>query len=334
MKTQDNASKILLTELQQLHDKNKHQEIVDQLQQLPETRESYSLVGLLARALNNLGRYEEALKLLLSVKEQGQDDKMWQFRVGYSLYYIDGREVESIAYFERAIELGDDFPATYELLLEAKSYLENDSTKGEAETVEFEFTPKAFAQLALKMRLQPKHRAHIEDSLDFMLRSKKWGCISGGGTLVSKEGEPEACDIEIDLVEYSETMQKNLLSIAEKLEVAEGSTLKYYSADKDVSDSKIDMTCSTGKLIGLGIYIKNTDIPEDENEGEGIGYIYNSLIETLSNNGALIPSYGENLNEVGMYYYGEGDYKSMLNKAITFLKNTAYNHKYRTIQIA
>jgi hypothetical protein len=162
--------------VEKLHNEGKHQEIVEVLQSNIEAETSYSLTSILARALNNINRYEEALQLLEKFREQGKEDKSWHFRTGYSLYYIDGREVESIPYFERAIELGDDFPATYELLLDAKKYLETDSKENNKENFpEFTFTAKAFAQLSLKMKLQPKHRFLIEDALDFMLQSKKMG---------------------------------------------------------------------------------------------------------------------------------------------------------------
>ena len=335
MKTDENISKDLLTQLVQWHDKGKHQEIVEKLQSLPETKQSYILTNLLARALNNISRYEEALGLLESIREQGQEDKEWQFRMGYSLFYINGREVESISYFERAIELGDDFPSTYELLFQAKSFLEDESDENNDESAEeFTFTPEAFAQLSLKMRLQPTHRHRIEDALDYMLRSKRWGSISGGGTLITDDGEPEACDIEIDLMEYSETMRNNLLSVLKKLEVAKGSKISYWAADKDANEAKFDLTCPIGDLEGLGIYINKVDLQEEAEEGEGIADVYHSLIDILGNNGALEYSYGENANEVALYFYGEGGYEFMLNKVLPFLKENPLGQKCKTEQIA
>ncbi|GHU13546.1 hypothetical protein FACS1894161_3620 [Spirochaetia bacterium] len=45
--------------------------------------------GLYTRALNNLERYEDALEHLLSLEDQGNEDGVWNFRVGYSLYYLN-----------------------------------------------------------------------------------------------------------------------------------------------------------------------------------------------------------------------------------------------------
>lgn len=175
MKTEENISQELISKLNEWHNTGNHLKVVLELKSLPETSNSYLLTNLLARALNNLNLYEEALGLLQSVSEQGKEDRDWQFRVGYSLFYMDGREIEAIPYFEKAIELGDDYPSTYELLLEAKSFLSDDSESNETNEEEFTFVPEAYAQINLNMRLQPKYRAHIEDSLDYMLRLKKVG---------------------------------------------------------------------------------------------------------------------------------------------------------------
>ena len=333
MKTEENISKDLLEQLVQWHNIGKHQEIVEKLQSLPETKQSYTLTSLFARALNNINCYEEALDLLESIQEQGQEDKEWQFRMAYSLFYIDGREVESIPYFERAIELGDDFPATYELLLEAKSFLEDESAENSDEsTVKFAFTPRAFAKLSLNMRLQPERFRQIGEALDYMLHCNRWGSVSGGSVFTSDEGEPEECEIKIDLTEYSETMRNNLLSALKKLEVAKGSKMSYRATDEDAN--KFDLTCPIGELEGLGIYINKTDLPEEETEGEGIIDIYHLLIDILRNNGALIPSYGENTNEVALYFYGEGGYEFMRNKVAPFLKENLLGQKCRIVQIA
>jgi hypothetical protein len=121
--------------------------------------------------------------------------------------------------------------------------------------------------------------------------------------------------------------------LTKKLEIAKGSKLSYRSADTNEID--YDLNCSIGKLEGLAIYVNKADIPEgtENNEDEGIFDVYNSLINIFGNNGALIPSYGENKNEIAMYFYGEREYNFMLNKAIPFLKENTICKNYRTTQI-
>jgi len=329
----------LLKQLEQWHEQGKHDKIAEILLTMPENERDYKLTSLLARALNNLSRYEEALSLLESIQAQGQDDPYWHFRMGYSLYYIDGREVESISYLERAIELGDDYPSTYELLLEAKKYREA-AQQMDAEDAENQdevsFVPRGHVSLSLNMRLQPQHRTRIEDALDSMFRAKGWGYVSGGGTSTSSEGEPESCDIEIDIMEDSEEMLQNLLSVAQKLEAAKGSELKYRSDEKKSRNLEYDVKYPTGGLEGIAVYIDKTDLSAEAYQDyyTNIGQAFEMLLEILTGNGALIYSYWEGSKELAFYFYGEGDAEDMLAKVLPFLKEHPLCQKYRTVRIA
>ena len=332
------STETLLNQLEQWYKKGKHEEIVKALLALPVDERDYNLNSMLARAMNNLSHFEEALLLLETIREQGQDDPYWHFRMGYALYYIDGREAEAVPYLERAIELGDDYPTTYELLLNAKSYMPEEQsaeTKEGETTDETDFTPKGYAVLSLNMRLQPKHRAkHFEDGLDFMLRSRGLGCVSGGGTMVSPEGEILSCDIEMDLTDDSEAMQQSLLSIAEKLEVAEGSKLKYRSAQKDPGNLEYDAEYPTGRLNGLAVYLNEIDLPDEVYDENNTSEVFENLLNLLNKNGALVYSYWEGDTETALYFYGEGGYDMMLAKISSYLKEHPLCQKCRVVQIA
>jgi len=95
--------------LHQLHEAGVHHEIADILEMLPQM--DYTQTSLYARALNNLGDFNEAIKVLESIREQGENDKVWHFRYGYALLFAD-RPKEALAAFQRAKELGDDFEDT------------------------------------------------------------------------------------------------------------------------------------------------------------------------------------------------------------------------------
>ncbi|MDR1949304.1 MAG: suppressor of fused domain protein [Spirochaetaceae bacterium] len=105
----------LLARLNLWHDDENHQKIIDAIEKIPRNTWDYELSGLYARALNNLERYEEALELLLSLREAGREDGVWYFRTGYSLYYLN-REEEAAEYFQKAIGYGDDCEDTREFL--------------------------------------------------------------------------------------------------------------------------------------------------------------------------------------------------------------------------
>jgi tetratricopeptide (TPR) repeat protein len=105
----------LISRLQEWHENEEHQKIIDALDGIPRDDWDHELAGLYARALNNCGEYEKALDILLSFEDQGREDGVWYFRVGYSLYYLN-REEEAAEYFQKAIEYGDDCEDTREFL--------------------------------------------------------------------------------------------------------------------------------------------------------------------------------------------------------------------------
>lgn len=100
--------KELLAQLKRWHEEDEHQQIVDRILEIPPEARGYESVSCLARAYNNLDRYEEALKQLLSIADEGGQDPLWHFRIGYSYYYLKQYE-QAISAFERAdtLEPGD-----------------------------------------------------------------------------------------------------------------------------------------------------------------------------------------------------------------------------------
>ena len=105
----------MLTRIQEWHERDEHEKILEEIDRIPKEFWDYEVTCLYARALNNNEQYEEALKLLMNVKTQGRNDGLWNFRIGYSLYFL-GREEEATEYIRKAIDLGDDTNDTRELL--------------------------------------------------------------------------------------------------------------------------------------------------------------------------------------------------------------------------
>ncbi|WP_340026423.1 Imm51 family immunity protein [Paenibacillus sp. FSL K6-1096] len=96
--------KTLLAQIKRWHEQDEHQQIVDRILEIPAEQRGYELTSQLGRAYNNLDQYEEALALLLSVAEEGADDPLWHFRIGYSYYYLRQYE-QAVQAFARADEL-------------------------------------------------------------------------------------------------------------------------------------------------------------------------------------------------------------------------------------
>ena len=107
-----------------LHKENKNQEIIEIINSLPKEELTYDILGKLARAYNNNDQYEKGLEVLLSIKDEGEEDSLWNFRAGYSCYY-SGKLEEAERYFRRALEINPDEPDADMLLRYTYSDLGN-----------------------------------------------------------------------------------------------------------------------------------------------------------------------------------------------------------------
>ncbi|GFZ92408.1 hypothetical protein GCM10008018_43450 [Paenibacillus marchantiophytorum] len=97
------------------HQEDEHEKIVDRIMGIPPSDRDYDTVSLLARAMNNLERYDEALQQLLTIAKLGEDDPLWHFRVGYSYYYLEQYE-EALREFEITDKLDPEDRDTLTLL--------------------------------------------------------------------------------------------------------------------------------------------------------------------------------------------------------------------------
>ena len=97
----------LLKQIKEWHEKDEYQNIVDAIEALPREEWDYELTCLLARAYNNMIAdvyLEKAVALLESVRETGVDDPLWNYRLGFALFYLRRKE-EALSCFRRAAEL-------------------------------------------------------------------------------------------------------------------------------------------------------------------------------------------------------------------------------------
>ncbi|GGH11718.1 SMI1/KNR4 family protein [Paenibacillus segetis] len=107
--------KELIVQLMQWHEDDEHQKIVDTLMEIPPEDRDYEVISSLARAYNNLERYEEALEQFAMIAEQGQNDPLWHYRMGYSYYYLNRYE-EAVNVLSIAQDLDPDDEYTAMLL--------------------------------------------------------------------------------------------------------------------------------------------------------------------------------------------------------------------------
>ncbi len=111
--------KDLLEQILAWHEDEEYDAIIKAITNIPVSERSYELTGQLGRALNNAERYREALAQLESVAEQGQNDAVWHFRMGYSYCHLALYD-KALEAFERADELEPDDEYTLQFLEELR----------------------------------------------------------------------------------------------------------------------------------------------------------------------------------------------------------------------
>ncbi|OUO66094.1 hypothetical protein B5F55_14565 [Anaerotruncus colihominis] len=99
----------ILKQCQKWHEKGQYQKIIDALEAIPAEEHTPEMDSELARAYNNLAvpedreLYQKALSLLKPHADYFAEDYRWNFRMGYSYYYLD-QEGRALPYFRKALE--------------------------------------------------------------------------------------------------------------------------------------------------------------------------------------------------------------------------------------
>ncbi|CUO42171.1 immunity protein Imm33 domain-containing protein [Enterocloster clostridioformis] len=114
----------ILKQCQKWHEESKQHKIIDALEAIPAEERTPEMDSELARAYNNLAdphkptckeMLKKALALLKPHEEYFEDDYYWNFRMGYSYFYLD-QEGRALRYFEKALEVRPDDEDTMQLI--------------------------------------------------------------------------------------------------------------------------------------------------------------------------------------------------------------------------
>ena len=108
----------ILKQCQKWHEESKQHKIIDALEAIPAQERTPEMDSELARAYNNLAdpykpggkeMLKKSIALLKPHEEYFAGDHYWNFRMGYSYFYLD-QEGRALRYFEKALEVrpGDD----------------------------------------------------------------------------------------------------------------------------------------------------------------------------------------------------------------------------------
>lgn len=95
-----------------LNDEEKYQEIVDIVLATKEEEREFEIISEWGRAENNLGNYEKAIEILISVEDEGKEDSLWNYRMGYAYSGLENYE-KAAEYFEKSKNLDPDYAWTY-----------------------------------------------------------------------------------------------------------------------------------------------------------------------------------------------------------------------------
>ena len=99
--------KKLLEKIERLDELWKYQEIIDLIEALPTEQLNTELIVELGKAYNNIENYEKGLKILKSIENEEGDNALWNWRVGYSYFFLKDY-IKAEKYFLKAYELEPD----------------------------------------------------------------------------------------------------------------------------------------------------------------------------------------------------------------------------------
>ena len=156
--------------LNNLHKKEKHQEIIDKIEALPSEEKNSEIIGILARAYNNVENYEKALELLKSIEDIEKNTNVWNYRIGYSYYYLDNYLEEAKKHFLKAIELNPTDSDSHLFLCWIYQEL-TDKEKDNSEKI-IEYLNKSIEYANIYSKLEPEES--IKDELIFAEERLGW----------------------------------------------------------------------------------------------------------------------------------------------------------------
>jgi hypothetical protein len=139
------------------------------------------------------------------------------------------------------------------------------------------------------------HRHSLEDALQEVLdeRAPGW-LVDGGGTLLSKAGEPLSCDIE---VEAADSPRGDVLAVAVEVMNAHGAPRGSYAIFDDGEPVAL------GTTDGLGLYLNGTDLPDEVYATSSANELIELLTDRLGGDGSIM-SYWQGPTETALYLYG------------------------------
>lgn len=174
-------------------------------------------------------------------------------------------------------------------------------------------SPQNSITLQLNDRCGPILRGQMyREPLDTFLQSKKIGEVEGGGSQIKENGEISYCDLELILNADIDSAIEDIKSEIERIEVPKGSLI--------IIDE--NRTVPVGNLIGVGIYFKYTEVPEDVINEMDMDAFWDGIEEAIGTKGRY-HDFWQGEEQCALYFYGSNE-----EEIITAVKNKLNGHPF------
>ncbi|EMA3642867.1 hypothetical protein [Providencia stuartii] len=178
--------------------------------------------------------------------------------------------------------------------------------------------------VTLKARIQPERRADLEDAFMHVMQSMEKDIhVTGGGTLLSDNGEIDECDIELSVAEANDENISLIIQLFSSMLAPKGSRLVIHGED---------IVIEFGDEEGLALYLNGTDLPDEVYENSDINDIFDKLDEAVEDIGA-IHGVWEGPTETAFYFYGSS-FAEMSSLLQPLIDSIPLCQKSRVVQIA
>lgn len=170
-----------------------------------------------------------------------------------------------------------------------------------------------FIVAQLNEKIMPIDRGELyEEPLDEFLKTNGYGEVTGGGTMQTKSGEIEFCDIEILVYQSNDIIKvsKEIINKLETLGAPKGSKLQI---------EKTNDIIPFGQKEGLAIFLDGVNLLSNVYKECDSNFVLSELSGLIGYDGN-VQRYWQGNTETALYFYGESFVE--MNRAISEFINT------------
>jgi hypothetical protein len=179
--------------------------------------------------------------------------------------------------------------------------------------------------LTLNARLQPIHRADLEDAFEHFCAEKRLGAaVVGGGTLLDPStGEVRECDIEIQVDRLDDEVISEICGVFEAMLAPKGTRLTIPGRAAPLA---------FGTTEGLALYLNGTDLPDEVYATCDSNHVLDECNRLLGDVGR-VHSWWQGPSESALYLYGDS-FADMRAAIAHFVETYPLCERARIVQIA